>query len=79
MKPEIPHPCLNCSLPDCDEKSKLCALRRAINAYDRKRKQKAPISREMKAAYSLALRELYGHQKLERDARYRSSLDFGSV
>lgn len=68
-----PHPCFSCSLPDCDDKAKACALRRAINTYDSNRKGKRPITPEIRAAYSHALRELYGHKRRERDALRRSA------
>ena len=83
MTEKITHPCLKCKLPDCDDTSRFCALRRAVRLYDSARKQKKPISDELRATYSLALRELHGHQQLARAAKYRkarkSSLDIGCV
>lgn len=62
MRTAPPHPCLCCSLPDCDEKSKACGLRRALNRYYYFRRRNLPVPDNVRALYSLAWRELYGQR-----------------
>lgn len=59
------HPCLHCTLPDCDEASPRCALRVAYNrAQSRSERGMALTEREM-----LARQELQTHYLLERRIR----------
>jgi hypothetical protein len=51
------HPCLTCSLPDCDDKSRKCALRRALATYERCR---AHLTPEIREARRVAYAELRG-------------------
>lgn len=59
------HPCLSCRLPDCDERSKGCALRRTFNAATWKRKHGLPMTE----AERLAKREIEKGYELERKLR----------
>ncbi|MCP1200075.1 hypothetical protein [Notoacmeibacter sp. MSK16QG-6] len=34
------HPCLSCSLPDCDEADRRCALKQAARAYEAAKRRK---------------------------------------
>lgn len=64
-------PCFNCPLPDCDEESPRCALKRANAAYSqwKKRGQLA----EMPPAVRQGHNAWYHAYKLERDARRSES------
>ncbi len=52
------HPCFSCRLPDCDESSKRCALRMAINRYKNLRAKGQEVPQDMSVLYRLARREL---------------------
>lgn len=53
------HPCLTCSLPDCDDKSRKCALRRAINLYENCRASRT-LTPAITEARRIAFAELRG-------------------
>ena len=65
------HPCFSCTLPDCDERSKACALRKAYNASEWKRKRGLPLD----AAERLAKREMEKTFELERKLRAQGTLE----
>lgn len=47
-------PCLRCPLPDCDEASRMCLLRRAANTYStlQKKGEAGSITEEVRAGYN---------------------------
>lgn len=53
------HPCFSCDLPDCDDASRKCGLRRALAAYERARVGKA-LTPEIMTRRRIAYRELRG-------------------
>ncbi|ADZ70088.1 hypothetical protein [Polymorphum gilvum] len=57
------HPCFSCKLPDCDDQSSDCGLRRACNAYRRCIKKGEEISQEMRAKYNIAYKEIYADRR----------------
>lgn len=59
-------PCLQCPLADCDEKSKQCLLRIAINNYQHCRRYGLAVTDEARLAYSKAITQLYGHERFAR-------------
>lgn len=65
MNAAAKHPCLTCSLPDCDDAHPRCALRQAMNDYNRARRRKQ-ITPEVRAMNSIAYQELYGAGRNER-------------
>lgn len=65
MKSEPDHPCLTCPLPDCDDRSSRCPLRKALSAYTRARHQKR-ISAEIRRGYAIAFREFYHSGRARR-------------
>lgn len=67
------HPCFECALPDCDDKSKSCALRMALNRYDNCKRNGLPISDKVRQQNSIAWRELYMPAKREREALRRQA------
>lgn len=69
MKQADIHPCFSCVLPDCDEQSRRCGLRRAQNDYHHHRRSGGRIPEDVKARYAIAYRELYYDSKRERIAR----------
>lgn len=44
------HPCLSCILPDCDERSKHCALRAAIRTAQAKAEADLPLTERERLA-----------------------------
>lgn len=66
------HPCLSCALPDCDDASKSCGLRRAIALRDRKRRLQLPLSAAEREAYNAAWTELYGISRNARRSEQRA-------
>ncbi|WP_346915100.1 hypothetical protein [uncultured Roseibium sp.] len=73
MKQADIHPCFSCKLPDCDDGSPRCALRRASNEYSRLNKAGEPVSNELRTKANIAWNELYSHtryrEKAERGGR----------
>ncbi len=60
------HPCLSCRLPDCEDNSPGCPLRRAANRF----KRTAGAEREaLKSLYNVAYRELYYDAKSAKTGR----------
>lgn len=59
MTARLDHPCLSCSLPDCDDKSPRCPLRRIASEHQRLRRRKLPIPAELDAHHRIARYELY--------------------
>ena len=66
MTQSAAHPCLSCRLPDCDDRSARCELRRAARLYDRARRGEEVMTDEVRHAAVIAFRELWD---LEREAR----------
>lgn len=60
------HPCLSCPLPDCDESSFSCPLRKAIRDYARLRHNGETVTDELRRRYSIAHVELYGWRQSQR-------------
>ncbi|MBT56209.1 MAG: hypothetical protein CMF72_22760 [Mameliella sp.] len=65
MSGGLDHPCLTCSLPDCDDTDSRCSLRRAMANYGRARRRKQ-ITSEVRAMNSIAYQELYAAGRNER-------------
>lgn len=55
----VRHPCLSCVLPDCDERSSACLLKRAYSAPHRYRSKGEPVPDDVRQLASLAQHELY--------------------
>lgn len=60
------HPCLDCPLPDCDETSSKCNLRRAANTYHNLRRRGEHISDEVRQRYNIAFAELHADKRNEK-------------
>lgn len=52
------HPCFECPLAECDDTSKLCALRVVFNRNQNAIRHKRPISAEDRRRYNIARSEL---------------------
>lgn len=65
------HPCLSCTLPDCDETSSGCALKIAMSRYAKARRAGA-ITEELRRANSIAWQELYAPARHERRQAQRA-------
>lgn len=63
------HPCFSCRLPDCDESSKRCTLRMAINRYESLRTKGQEIPEDVRVLYRLARRELTNSGNAPRNDR----------
>lgn len=65
------HPCFSCILPDCDERSRDCVAKKALNTYRHRYENGLPISDELLLRKRFAYRELYGsaHDERERSKR----------
>lgn len=59
-RPSVEHPCLSCRLPDCDETSSACALKRALKDYAWYVRNKQPAPIEVKDRKNLAYNDLHG-------------------
>lgn len=53
------HPCFSCPLPDCDDKSSRCPLRKILSRESVMRRQGVPVSQELRQQRSIAYREIY--------------------
>jgi hypothetical protein len=53
------HPCLSCRLPDCDDRDRRCALRKALTTYQYLTRAKQPIPDDLRRSRNLAHREFY--------------------
>lgn len=53
------HPCFSCHLPDCDDESYRCPLRRATRFFQSATRRGDPISDELRRARNIAYAELY--------------------
>ncbi|PZP65557.1 MAG: hypothetical protein DI604_23970 [Delftia acidovorans] len=73
MASKTQHPCFECGLPECDDKSKSCALRMVLNRYDNCRRKGLPISDKVRQQNSIAWRELYLPARREREAQRRQA------
>lgn len=60
------HPCLTCPLPDCDDGSSRCPLRKALSEESTLRKKGLPVSDDLRRRRSIAYYEIYHWPKLER-------------
>ncbi|TBB88276.1 hypothetical protein ELH41_16225 [Rhizobium ruizarguesonis] len=67
------HPCFECVLPDCDERSSACLLKRAYSEPYRYRSAGLPVPDEVRQRASMAHHELYALKsranRSEREAR----------
>ncbi|TCT37457.1 hypothetical protein [Martelella mediterranea] len=63
----VKHPCFSCTLPDCDERSAYCNLRKSLNTYDRNRRAGRPVSDELRQCANIAWNEFYGIARRERE------------
>ena len=65
------HPCFDCSLPECDDHSRKCQLRKAIAMQSRHKKQ--PELRRLRGLdrvrYRIAFHELYAERRPGRNLR----------
>lgn len=59
------HPCFSCSLPDCNEGSPKCGLKRAAARYYAVKKRRLPVSDVVRLQYNIAFRELYSAKRDE--------------
>ncbi len=66
------HPCLSCTLPECDQGSRHCGLRKAQRRYQNAKRHGLPISPEMSAQYGAAWTELYGGKRVARKREQRA-------
>lgn len=62
----VTHPCLTCTLPDCDDRNARCALRRIAGQFAYLRKHKREIPEDLYARHSIARKELWGNDYNER-------------
>jgi hypothetical protein len=58
--------CLKCPLDDCDETSRHCLLKQAINNYQHAQRHGKEITNAMRRAYSVAHTELHGYERIAR-------------
>lgn len=65
------HPCFSCSLPDCDDTARGCALKRALAEYSRRRIHGMEISSDLRSRRNIAHQELYGWARDERNRAKR--------
>lgn len=65
------HPCFSCSLPDCDDKSRSCELRRAIakQGGGHKAANNRQLNDVNRLRYQLAYKELYAENRQGRKLR----------
>lgn len=54
-----PHPCLTCRLPDCDDESPRCPLRRICGQFQYLAKRRLPIPDDLRAQHRIAKHELW--------------------
>lgn len=67
------HPCFSCTLPDCNERDRRCALKRALCRYHNARRRKEPITEELRQGHNIAYAELYGDQHRKRSNELSAS------
>lgn len=68
------HPCFSCTLPDCDEGDKRCALRQALRVYSSAIKGRRPVTDVMRIQNSFAYQEIYAPQRNQmRERREREA------
>lgn len=60
------HPCLSCPLPDCDDASPKCPLRKVLSRESAMRKRGEIVPPELRRQRSIAYYEIYYWDKLER-------------
>jgi len=72
MSPSKPkHPCLSCRLPDCDDESKRCPLRRIAAQFQYMAARRQPIPDDLREQHRIAKHELWEITYNERRrARY---------
>lgn len=61
-----PHPCFECPLPDCDETSPRCALKRVLNITGALYKRGDKPDSRLRQQANIAYMELYGTRHNER-------------
>lgn len=60
------HPCLSCPLPDCDDSSSKCPLRKILSRESTMRKRGEQVPDELRRLRSIAYYEIYHWEKVER-------------
>ena len=70
MKKGPSHPCFSCTLPDCNEQDRRCALKRALCRYYSARRGREPVTEEIRQARNIAYNELYGDVHRKRSAKW---------
>lgn len=65
------HPCLSCPLPDCNEMSPACSLKRALYAYRRCLMGKDTMTDEIRERRRIAYSEFYGAHRTEMNRAKR--------
>lgn len=58
MASKVTHPCLTCHLPDCDDTSPRCPLRRAYAELQRYRYCNQAVPEDVRIRGNLAFREI---------------------
>ncbi len=64
------HPCFCCSLPDCDDRSSKCLLRKCISRYS-VAQRRGKVTETDKRGYAQAYLELYSDKQLAAKGRVR--------
>jgi hypothetical protein len=72
MRDRRDHPCLSCHLPDCDDSSPRCPLRKAYSEAIYLRRQGLPIDDDLIRRKSIAFNELYHWPRAERERQKAS-------
>lgn len=67
------HPCLSCPLPDCDDSSSKCPLRKALVEESGRRKKGLPVDDDLKRRRSIAFHEIYYWERRERERLRREA------
>lgn len=67
------HPCLSCPLPDCDDQSPRCLLRRAFSDERTARNRGISFDEDLKRRRSIAYNELYYWERRERERLRKES------
>lgn len=60
------HPCLSCPLPDCDDESPKCPLRRILSMESSFRRRGEAVPEELRRKRTIAYQEIYGLARNER-------------
>ncbi|WP_313193077.1 hypothetical protein [Shinella zoogloeoides] len=60
------HPCLSCPLPDCDDESPKCPLRRILSRESAMRRRGEAVPDDLRRDRTIAYQEIYGEARNER-------------